>query len=406
MHQKTIDRGATEKQTLWSVEYIFLLAINILYALSFYMIMPIIPKYASQLGASLLMAGILAGIFSITALVARPLGGFLADQFNKRWILVGSVMLFSFSAFGCSLSSTIPVLFGFRILNGIAFSISGTSVVALAASIIPKERLGEGIGYFGMGQIISTALGPNIGIWVGQHYSYPHSFGVSGAILLIIALLLIVFPISYRASNSTVPNRASKKLHFSDLIAPNLLPLALLVTVFSMTNGLVSSFLVLVGDERHIDNIGLYFTILAVCLLFVRPIAGRLSDKKGLAIILVPALALTAGESLLLAKASTLTVVLLAAVCKAFGQGSAQPSLQAACIKKLGPERSGVATSTYFIGADIGQGFGPILGGSVAQNYGYTTMFYCSAAILCSILLITAVSMRFNRNILESKNAI
>ena len=405
MQQTIIQRSPNGKGKLWSGEYIFLLGINLLLAISFYMIAPVLPKYAIQLGASLSLAGIIAGLFSITALVARPFGGLLADRINKKRILFIATSVLSFSAFGYCFSTTIPFLVGFRILHGIAFSISSTAVIALAVSFIPIERLGEGVGYFGLGQILSSAVGPNIGIWVGQKYGLPFTFGLSGVILLVSALLITLIHRETASDAILAASQRKKKLIMGDLIAVELLPLALMGGVFSMTNGLVSSFLVLIGDARHIANIGLYFSINALCLLFVRPFAGRLSDKKGLALILIPALILTALESLLLANASVLWVVLIAAACKAFGQGSAQPSLQSACIKKLGPERSGVATSTFYIGADIGQGLGPMMGGAIAGAFGYQTMFYSSAAVLGVVFLAFGIFKLISHNKLELRNA-
>ena len=52
-----------------------------------------------------------------------------------------------------------------------------------------------------------------------------------------------------------------------------------------------------------------------------------------------------------------------AAVCKALGQGMAQPAFQAECIRRAGPERRGVAVSMYYLGADIGNGIAPVVGG-------------------------------------------
>jgi MFS family permease len=405
MQQTIIQRSPNGKDKLWSGEYIFLLGINLLLAISFYMIAPVLPKYATQLGASLSLAGVIAGLFSITALVARPFGGLLADRINKKRILFVATTLLFFSAFGYSFSPTIPLLVGFRILHGIGFSISSTAVVALAIFFIPKDRLGEGVGYFGLGQILSSAVGPNIGIWVGQKYGYPITFGLSGVVLLVTALLITFLRQGPPRDAFQAATNGKKKFKIGDLIAVELLPLAIMGGVFSMTNGLVSSFLVLIGDARHIANIGLYFSINALCLLFVRPIAGKLSDKKGLALILIPALILTALESLLLANASVLWVFLVAGACKAFGQGSAQPALQSACIKKLGPERSGVATSTFYIGGDIGQGMGPIIGGAVAGAFGYQTMFYSSAAVLGVVFLAFGLFKLISHNKLELRNA-
>ena len=67
---------------------------------------------------------------------------------------------------------------------------------------------------------------------------------------------------------------------------------------------------------------------------------------------------------------------------KAIGQGTGQLSLQSACIKKVDATRVGVATSTYYIGADIGQGLGPIIGGKVSELYSYKTMFYFVAILM------------------------
>ena len=53
-------------------------------------------------------------------------------------------------------------------------------------------------------------------------------------------------------------------------------------------------------------------------------------------------------------------MILAAAVIKAFGQGTAQPSLQAECLRRSGSARRGLAASTFFIGANSGQGFGPL----------------------------------------------
>lgn len=370
-----------EEKELWNSQYIFLLFLGTLTSTSFSMVVPVITKYAIQLGASLTVAGVIAGLFSITALLGRPLGGVISDRFNKKRILVIATTVLAVAALGYSFSVNIPLLTSFRILHGMGFAVSGTANVALVTSYIPRDRMGEGIGYYGLGQIIATALGPNIGLIIGNIYGFNITFLVSSIILFIAAALMT--RIQYkkpdtRRSDIKLPH---KKIVFQDLIATEILPLALIGGIFSMSNGLVNSFLVLVGEERGIKNITLYFTVNAICLFIIRPLSGKFSDKKGMSFILYPALILTAIESLLLSNANVLWIVLIAAVCKAFGQGSAQPTLQSACIKKLGLSRSGVATSTFYIGADVGQGLAPIIGGVIASSFGYNVMFYCCAAL-------------------------
>ncbi|MEC0184687.1 hypothetical protein P4H61_24745 [Paenibacillus peoriae] len=91
---------------------------------------------------------------------------------------------------------------------------------------------------------------------------------------------------------------AKKNISFKDIIAVRILPLSLIGGLFSMGNRLVSSFLVLLGEERGIKGVGMYFTMNALILLIMRPLSGRLYDKKGLSIILYPALFSSSIESL------------------------------------------------------------------------------------------------------------
>ncbi len=67
-----------------------------------------------------------------------------------------------------------------------------------------------------------------------------------------------------------------------------------------------------------------------------------------------PGMALTVSSLILLISADSLALILVSAVIRALAQGAVQPSLQAASIRKVGIEKSGVATSTYYLGGDLG----------------------------------------------------
>ena len=88
------------------------------------------------------------------------------------------------------------------------------------------------------------------------------------------------------------------------------------------------------------------------------------------------------GEAYLLGHANALWMIVLAAIFKAFGQGIAQPAIQAESIHKMGEHKRGIASSTYYIGASIGQGFGPLMGGVLATSIGYKGMFNGCAFLL------------------------
>ncbi|MDR0909008.1 MAG: MFS transporter [Spirochaetaceae bacterium] len=398
---------------LFSPAFIFLLVLSFLSGLGFYMTQPLLAKFAVGFGATLGLAGFVTGLFSITALFARPMSGALSDALNKKYIMLIATVVMALVSFLYTLATNVPALIVLRIVHGTAFALNGTASAAMVAGFIPKGRLGEGIGYYGLGQILSTAFGPNLAIFVSESFGIRASFTCAGIILSLAAVLMIFIPFKTKVNPSTNPSRkragsfgttfsvkprAREIFSIKKMIAPELIPLSIFGGLFSMANGIAASFLVLLGGERGISNIGLYFTVNALFLFLVRPLAGKASDRFPLWFIICPALLFTAFESIFLSGAQALVFVLIAAVCKAIGQGAGQPAIQSACLKKLGPEKSGLAMSTFYLGADIGQGFGPAAAGALAGAFGFKAMYLCTASIF---LLAVPFFLFYQRKILN-----
>ncbi|OAA91057.1 MFS transporter [Clostridium ljungdahlii] len=375
-----------EEEKLWNFSFILMLIINALVFIGFTMMTPILPKYTISLGATMSMAGLVAGIFAITSIIIRPFAGFSTDRFNKKHLLIVSTVFLAVSALGLKISYNIYTLFFFRIVQGISFSVSVTVINALSTTYMPKERIGEGIGFMGLGYILATAISPNLGLEISARFGFKYVFYLSCIIVMIAAALMTMIP--YNPSNKENLNVSKLHIKISDFFAKELIVFAVLACLFTFMNGVIGSFLALLGDERHISNIGYYFTVNAIVILIIRPLSGKLLDNKGLSVIAFPAFIMAMMASLLLVISSSLWMILVVAVLYGIGQSSLSPALQATCVKKLGPSRVGIATSTYFIGYDAGQGLGPIIGGTIAGKFGLTSVFYICAALLFSGIVI------------------
>jgi len=384
-------------ERLWNRNYIFLLSLSAVTATAFNMVTPTLPLYAVDLGAGLTIAGALSGIFAITALVVRPFSGLAVDRLNNKWLLVGSTVTMALAVLGYYVSGSVLVLFAFRILHGAAFSVSGTTNTSLACSYMPPSRLGEGVGYLGLGFILATAIGPSMGLSLAERYGYQASFGAS-AVMFVVAALLMLFvadrPMqrepapagNLEGAEADPPRRA--RIQFSDLFARELVVFAVLSSILSLSNGVTNTFIPLFAAERAIPNIGLFFTVSAVSMLVMRVAGARLLDRYGLGKILYPSFALSGLALALLAGARGLPLVLISSAIRSAAQSAAQPALQATCIRRLGPRRTGVATSTFFVGADTGQGLGPIVGGAVSETWGYGAMYLGASAVMLVGMLI------------------
>lgn len=384
------------KKKLFSLNYCLLSLVNLITSLGYSMVVSIISSYAVELGTGLTLAGTVSGIFSISALLIRPFSGFAMDRMNKRNICIFSATLICLSFLGYTFAPTIAVIFVFRILHGIAFGINSTANMALISEYIPKERMAEGLGYFGMGQIIAYAIGPGIGIDIRDQYGYrPLFLMISLMTLLAVGLLFFV-----RVNTSENRKALSGELSLSlgNLVVKECIVYALTAGLFSMVNGITSAFIVLYGEERKIPDIALFFTVNSIALFLMRIIMGRVIDRTGLSLMVNLSLVSTAVSLFLIASTSGIFLVLAAAVLKAIGQGCGQIALQSACIKKVDKSKVGIASSTFYIGLDIGQGLGPILGGKVSAMFDYKTMFASVGVLMIIGAVLFSVYQMRNQN--------
>lgn len=366
----------------FGLDYYLLILANAFVGIAFYAVQPVLTKYLVGLGTTIAIASVVAGLFSFTALTVRPFTGAIADRISPKSILKITVPLLMISVFGYPLTNSIPIIVILRIINGVSFCFNGTAITALAADYIPDGRMGEGIGYLGLGTVLATAIGPNIGISVGERFGYRYSFVVAGIFAVLALLTILCVNEKKNEDKKENINKANSPLKVQDIIAFSLLPLALLNGFFSYANGTITNFLVIFSDERGIVGCSVYFTAVAVFVFVLRPLTGKITDKHGIGAILIPAYVISIMGILMIAFANKLWMILLAAPFIAFGQGGGQPAIQAECIRVLGKEKRGVATSTYYIFADVFQGLGPVAGGFLADEFGVEMPFYFSAGIL------------------------
>ena len=378
-------------EKLLNKDFILLILISLITSFGYNMISTLVSSYAVELGSRLTVAGTAAGIFSISALCIRPFSGYATDIFNKKTMCVLSTGLIGIAMLGYILAPGISTFFVVRIIHGLAFGISGTANLALVSEYIPDKNMGEGLRNFGLGQVMAQVAGPSLGVYIKDLYGYKILFLII-ALFTFTAAALLTFCLKYRtaasASESPEGSRKQGKITFDSLIVKECILYALIAGLFSLGNGVVNSFLVLVGAERSIPNIALFFSVNAIVLFLMRLTVGKMADRTKLIIIVNISLLFSSLSMAITGMTASFAVMMIAAALKAIGHGGGQISLQSACIKKVSPAKVGVATSTFYIGADIGQGLGPIIGGSISEKFGYSAMFYSVAAIMLLAIVI------------------
>ncbi|RKD22848.1 MFS transporter [Ammoniphilus oxalaticus] len=375
---------------LWTRAFIILTISNLFLFLSFQMLIPTLPVFVANMGGDELAVGMVISVFTISALLARPFAGKALDSMDRRKVLVIGLILFILCSSGYYWMSTIFLVLSLRFIHGIGWGISTTAYGTIVSDLIPQQRRGEGMGYYGLSSNFAMAFAPLIGIWIMNDMGFGPLFTVS-VTLGVIGLILsqfIHYPEPQRAPQSSSDEPERKGNFYAGLVERSSLFPSLLMLMISVTYGGIVSFITLFGKEVGIGNVGWFFLGNAVVIMLTRPFAGKLFDMKGHAWVLLPGIICLASGVLLLSFADTTTSLLIAAIFYGFGFGAVQPSLQAWTIDRAAPHRRGAANSTFFSAFDLGIGIGAMGLGAIANASSYALMYRYSAIMTVSFLVV------------------
>mgnify|MGYP005753767139 FL=1 len=384
-----------KQSNLFNRAYVALLCINLIVSISFYMLSTTITLYATSVGLTTAAAGTVVGVLSIASLGMRPFTGIISDRLERKRLLIASLLLISVAMVGCSLTASLTVLIFFRILHGIGFSLATTITMTLVAGTLPEEHMTQGMGYFAIGQTISTAVAPALGLLLGEHFGYEITLRTAAA-LLILSAMLAAWTVESQPMGTKMHERYAFRL--SDCFAVEAVPYGVLAILVSGCTGIENSFISLFGQQLHLGSVGWYFTLSAVALFVARMFGGQFADRNRMAIplslgVMALAFSLLGG----MAGYGGAIIFACAAILKALGLGTVQPALQARSLNSVPEERRGAASCTYYLGTDIGQAFAPMAGGVAVQACGYKGMFLLAAVPVALAAAVVTVLGRKRR---------
>lgn len=338
---------------------------------SFYFLLVTLPIYIQKLGGTESEIGLIIGVFTISAVLLRPYLGREVDRCGRKNILAAGLLVFLFSMLLYNYTTSVVSLLMLRVLHGIGWGAATTAATTLIADIAPPRRRGEAMGIFGMAANVAMAIGPMLSFALLYASSFSTLFAVSAAIALI--SLLLVLPIS-----ETVVVRPRTPLFSKEAFFPSALMFAV-----TLSYGSIVSFLPLFVQKQGITtNPGVFFTVLAITLIFIRVLAGKLSDIKGRKFVIVPGMILITMSLWVLSMADSLWIFLAAALLYGLGFGSVHPTLIALLVDKVGERGRGAAMGTFTAAFDLGIGAGSIVLGMVLQFFGFKVMYLLGGLIV------------------------
>lgn len=372
---------------LWTKNFLLIICINLITFFGFQMLMPTLPIFVEKLGGSQSEAGLVIGIFALSAVIIRPIAGRGLDIYGRKGIFITGLGIFLVSVLAYNWVPTVLLLLVLRLIHGLGWGASSTASGTIASDIIPRKRLAEGMGYFGIAGDIAMAVGPAIGLYLTSKLGFKTLFLASGTAILIAIILAFFITLRRNSQGDGKVHQTARPAFFEKTaFRPSVV-----MFFITMTFGVIVSFIALYATQLGITNIGLFFTLYALALMISRPVLGRLADKRGHEIIIFPGILAIFASLIILSQAYVTghpyAMLLLAAVIYGFGFGAVQPSLQAMSVRNVPFNRRGAANATFFSSFDLGIGLGSAIGGVIAEQFGYNVMYFIASIMaLCAFI--------------------
>ena len=367
------------KEKLWNANYIKVMTTNFLLYFAFYLLTPLLPLYLSEtFGATKDTIGIVLSGYTVAALIVRPFCGYVVDSFSRKKVLMLCLSGFAVFFAGYIAAGTILMFAICRTLHGGPFGAVTVANSTCAIDVLPSSRRNEGIGLYGLSNNFAMAIAPSIGIYL---HNMVDSYMILFWIAFVVAISAVLIAWTIRLPEKDII-RNKEKLSLDRFFLTRAWLLAINIAMFGFCWGVLSNYLAIYSKEvlSITGGTGTYFALLSMGLF-----SSRLQGRKALS---QGKLTQNATEGMLISLVGfTLFVAIphpvayyLSAILIGLGNGHLYPAFLNMFVHVARHDQRGTANSSILTGWDLGFGIGCLLGGIVAEHFGYTATFWMVAA--------------------------
>ncbi|WP_291272075.1 MFS transporter [Geothrix sp.] len=338
--------------------------------LLYYLLVPLLPRYARDLQLNQMEVGILFGSYAVALLLATFPVALLTDRYGRRGTMLWGLAGLMVTTLVFAVSKQYWLLVLARFLQGVAGAATWLPGMALLADHFPAESRGKAMGTAFAAANLGVLIGPPLSGFLDQHGG-PSTPFLLGAVLVALdaAGRAFLLPV-------TEPKRGPK-LPFRQLLSNRT------IRVFAGAMALGSCLWALLESTLPLDfnrrlgqsptQIGLCFAAAAVAHTLTSPLMGRLSDRIGRARVLRVGLVLAAILLPLPALLPRSWMVVVAMM----GLGSTASFIMSPCspavadqVERLGSQSFASAFSILNLAYSVGMMVGPLVGGALVQGLG------------------------------------
>ena len=345
-------------------------------------ISPIMPNYASDLGASGIYIGLIYSSFSLSRAVLQTPIGRLADTYSKKKIIVAGLIVYAVISVVYTYVTTPEMLILVRVFHGVGSSMMMPVAMAYAMNLTPKGEEGKYMGYLNTALFTGFGAGPFIGGYIYENYSTRMVFNTM-SVLVTISLVLTILLVPDEESLGMNPRQSPVPIR--EILANKTLSSILIYrAVNALGRGTIMSFLPL----YVVQILGLSSTYIGIILstgiflnAFLQTPMGILADRVNRKMLLIGGGLLASVGYFYMVQTGTIAEIFVARMIVSMGSALSLPAVTAIIAKEGRKLGSGSTVGVFNTAMSIGQMIGPVFSGFLLDTYGMGSVFYFSGFI-------------------------
>jgi MFS family permease len=356
-------------------------------------VVPLLPIYAHDLGASGLYIGLIFGAFSISRTIFLPWFGRLSDLKGRKPFIVPGFLAYALISIAFIYSDTINTLIVIRFFHGIASATLMPVIQAYIGDITPKGREGITMGVFNMSLFLGLSVGPLIGGVIKDHFNLQISFICMGLLALAGFFLCLCLLPPTRSEKGII--HADQPFSWKTLVYDGQVAgLFSFRFAYIFCVGIIWAFIPLYADQRFGASSSL-IGILIMLGVFVSGLfhipMGYLADRISKKIMVVAGGLIVSYAILSFAWADRLSDLIRATVFFGLGGGISMPALMAmAVLKGSRIDAMGSIMALMTVAHSAGMLCGALLGGLMMDLFQLRTAFPLGGGVMliCTVLFL------------------
>ncbi|MBM4761637.1 MFS transporter [Bacillus sp. B15-48] len=343
-----------------------LFAIMFLVMVGFGIIIPVIPFYAEELGATPTQLGLLMAVYSFMQLVFAPVWGRVSDRVGRKPVMMIGIIGLALSFFLTAVSTQLWMLFAARIIGGALSAANMPTAMAYVADITSDEDRGKGMGIIGAATGLGFIFGPAIG-GIFSQASLATPFYLAGiSSLLTFFFVLFVLKESLPAEKRNQQHGKKRNSFYKEAFKSSTSILFFLQLFISLSlAGLEATFAYFAAEKAGLGavELGYIFMIMGLVQAIIQGgFVGKMTKKFGEGFVIQLGIIVSAlGFALILFTNNFLTAALFLTIF-GVGNGLIRPSVSS-LLTKTATSGHGSATGLLSSFDSLGRIIGPPLGG-------------------------------------------